>query len=76
MKPNLAIETTSMHPEQMEAMLQVRLGNRVRDLRISMAGEGIILRGRTDTYHVKQLAQHAVMELCELPLVSNDIEVC
>jgi hypothetical protein len=72
----LLTRQTSPQKEQLESLLQRRLGNRVRDLRVVVLPEGIILQGRTATYHAKQLAQHAAMELCPLPLVANDIEVC
>jgi hypothetical protein len=61
--------------EHLESLLQRRLGNRVRDLCVSVRPEGVILRGRAATYHAKQLAQHAAMELTELPILANDIEV-
>jgi hypothetical protein len=66
----------SLPKEQLESLLQRRLGNRVRDLNLLVRPEGVVLRGRSATYHAKQLAQHAVMELCPLPLLANDIEVC
>jgi hypothetical protein len=53
-----------------------RIGNRVRDLRVLVRRDGIVLQGRAPTYHAKQLAQHAAMELLSLPIVANDIEVC
>jgi hypothetical protein len=62
--------------EQLEVLLQRRLGNRIRNLSVLVLPQGIILRGRTNTYHAKQVAQHAVMELSSLPLLANDIEVC
>ena len=55
--------------------MQRRLGNRVRDLRVMIRPEGMILQGRTATYHAKQLAQHAAMELGKLPILVNEIEV-
>lgn len=61
--------------ESLEALMQRRLGGRVRDLRILVRGRGIILQGRASTYHAKQLAQHAAMELGGLPILANDIEV-
>ena len=61
--------------ERLENMLLRRLGNRVRDLRVTVLPAGVILHGRTATYHAKQLAQHAAMELGEMPILSNDIEV-
>jgi hypothetical protein len=61
--------------ERLEAQLQHRLGNRVRDLRVLRLSAGIILQGRTVTYHAKQLATHAAMELADAPILANDIEV-
>lgn len=61
--------------EHLEVLVQRRLGNRVRDLRVLVRPEGVVLKGRTATYHAKQLAQHAAMELGTLPILANDIEV-
>ena len=61
--------------ERLENMLLRRLGNRVRDLRVIVLADGLILQGRTGTYHAKQLAQHAAMELAALPILANEIEV-
>jgi len=61
--------------ERLETMLLRRLGNRVRDLRVLVLPTGIILQGRSATYHAKQLAQHAAMELGTLPILANEIEV-
>lgn len=62
--------------ERLEAQLQCRLGNRVRDLRVQLHPAGLVLQGRAATYHAKQLAQHAAMELADVPILANDIEVC
>jgi hypothetical protein len=60
----------------LEELVLDRLGNRVRNFRILRHGDGLILQGRTSTFHHKQLAQHAVMESAgELPIVANEIEV-
>jgi len=61
--------------EHLESLLQRRVGGRVRDLRVVLKHNGIILQGRATTYHAKQLAQHAAMELAALPILANDIEV-
>lgn len=61
--------------ERLECLLQRRLGNRIRDLRVSLLPSGLVLRGRASTYHAKQLAQHAAMELGSTPILANDIEV-
>jgi len=68
-------EGARIREEHLEALMQRRLGNRIRDLRIIVLPGGVILRGRTATYHAKQLAQHAVMEFGDLPILANDIEV-
>ena len=58
-----------------EACVQSRLNGRIRNLRIEVSDQGLVLRGHTETYHAKQLAQHAVLEACELPILANEIEV-
>jgi hypothetical protein len=65
----------SPQEECLESLLVRRLGNRVRDLRVLIRPEGMILQGRAATYHAKQLAQHAAMELADLPILANRIEV-
>jgi hypothetical protein len=76
MKFNVLDEEILSQEERLEALMQRRLGNRIRDLRIQLQPDGVILQGRSATYHAKQLAQHAAMELGNLPILANDIEVC
>ena len=61
--------------ESLETQVRRRLGSRVRDLHVTIRSDGMILQGHAQTFHAKQLAQHAVMELAELPILANDIEV-
>jgi hypothetical protein len=61
--------------ERLECLMQRRLGNRIRNLRVQVLPAGLVLQGRAATYHAKQLAQHAAMELAGVPIVANDIEV-
>src|SRR5262245_49991189 len=61
--------------EDLQALVQRRLTGRVRDLRIHLCPDGAVLHGRAATYHAKQLAQHAVMELGGVAILANDIEV-
>jgi hypothetical protein len=75
MTPHAIAEPISTKAEQLEALVQRRLSGRIRDLRLIVRPHGIILQGWTVTYHAKQLAQHAAMELTELPVLANDIEV-
>lgn len=76
MSLDLIDEITLSAEERLESLMQRRLGNRVRGLRIQLQPHGLILQGRTSTYHAKQLAQHAAMELANVPILANDIEVC
>ena len=68
-------EPISLREERLETLIERRLGNRVRDLRVVVRATGLILQGRAATYHAKQLAQHAAMEVTNLPILANDIEV-
>jgi len=73
--PALA-EPVLFDPEYLELQIQRRLGSRVRDFRLVLRPGGIVLQGRASTYHAKQLAQHAAMELAGRPILGNEIEVC
>ena len=61
--------------DRLENLLTRRLGSRVRDLRVILLPDGLILQGRTATYHAKQIAQHTAMEVANLPILANEIEV-
>ncbi len=61
--------------DQLEAHLQILLAGRVRHFHLIATDQGLILRGQARTYYAKQLAQHAVMEATDLPIVANEIEV-
>ena len=50
-------------------------GRRVRDLAVEVAPDRVTLRGRTDSFHVKQLAQHGVREVVPTLLLENAITV-
>lgn len=69
-------ECPTSYEEHLENLMQRRLGNRIRNLEVRVTEGGLILRGRVATYHAKQLAQHAIMELCDRSILTNDIEVC
>jgi hypothetical protein len=75
MNQNPVSQTLPPPEEYLETLMHRRLGNRVRDLRVVVRAGGVILKGHAETYHAKQLAQHAVMELANLPILANDIEV-
>jgi hypothetical protein len=59
----------------LEVNVQRRLGGRVREFRLVVQDCGLVLQGHSQTYHAKQLAQHAIMEATQVPILANDIEV-
>ena len=75
MTPPGIAETITVREDYLESLVQRRLGGRVRDLRVLVKHNGIVLQGHAATYHAKQLAQHAAMDLSNLPILANDIEV-
>jgi len=68
-------DATFAPAEHLEMQLQQRLGSRVRELRVLVRHDGVVLKGWASTYHAKQLAQHAAMELADKRVLANDIEV-
>jgi hypothetical protein len=60
---------------RLEAQVQSRLGRHIGGLLIRREADGLVLRGQTRTYYAKQIAQHAVMEVSNLPILANQIEV-
>ncbi|MBL8793792.1 MAG: hypothetical protein JNM56_07805 [Planctomycetia bacterium] len=61
--------------EQLVAGVHHRLNCRIRNFRVRYHDGGLVLDGSTPTYHVKQLAQHCIMELTDLPILANEIAV-
>lgn len=59
----------------LEGRLQNRFRGRIRYLQLSVENGCSVLRGQTRTFYLKQLAQHAVMELTRLPIRANEIVV-
>lgn len=55
--------------------LEAQLPGRVRQLRVSATEKFVILSGSCNSYHTKQLAQHAAMELLHAERLVNDIAV-
>lgn len=63
--------------ERIEGYVERRASGRIRDLHVVCSDDAIILQGRSRTYHAKQLAQQAVLDLTGgYPLLTNQIVVC
>lgn len=58
-----------------EHAVRCRTGGRVRNLRIEIHGDDVILSGIAETYYAKQGATHAAMEVLTGLTVTNDITV-
>jgi hypothetical protein len=52
-----------------------RTGRRVHGLRVEVRDEQVVLRGRTSSFYLKQLAQHCVWDMLPEARLENDIEV-
>lgn len=50
-------------------------GRRVRNLSVEVIGDEVILRGRANSFHVKQLAQHGVRAILPQAPLRNAIIV-
>ncbi|MBA4067015.1 MAG: phospholipid-binding protein [Isosphaera sp.] len=64
-------------PEAVAERVAHRTGRRVRNLAVEVkpGGSSVILRGKSGSYHVKQLAQQAALEAAPEALVENAIVV-
>lgn len=60
---------------EIETHVQSVLGGRVRDFCLLVREGGLVLHGYARAYYAKQLAQHAVMEATDLPILANEIAV-
>jgi hypothetical protein len=61
--------------KELEHHILARTGRRVRDLKIELCPERVVLHGRADSYHVKQLAQHGVRDVLPQVRLENAIVV-
>jgi hypothetical protein len=60
---------------ELEHHVRVRTGRYIRDLRIELSPERVVLRGRTSTYYLKQLAQQSIRDLLPQTSLENAIVV-
>lgn len=62
--------------ESLERQICEKTSGGIRDLRVEVTDDQIIVSGRTTRYYVKQLATTAVRELLQDDQLLNRIEVC
>uniref|UniRef100_A0A7C2JZT8 BON domain-containing protein n=1 Tax=Schlesneria paludicola TaxID=360056 RepID=A0A7C2JZT8_9PLAN len=61
--------------DQIERVVRSRTGGRIRDLRVSVRGDRVVISGETSTFYDKQLASHAALQSVDSLLVQNDLVV-
>jgi hypothetical protein len=62
--------------DRIEGHIEIRLCGRIHDLHVVCAGDRVVLQGRSRTYHAKQLAQQAALDLTDSPArLVNEIVV-
>jgi hypothetical protein len=60
---------------RIERIVRCRTGGRIRDLRVELQGEDVVLSGTASTYYAKQLATHAALDEITNGQLTNSIEV-
>ena len=70
-------ETLGVSPlvEKLEHFVHTETCGRVRDLRVTVCGNEIVLSGTAPSYYLKQLATHAVLGAVEGVTLENRIQV-
>jgi hypothetical protein len=66
---------TTSDLDRLTAYVRGQLSNRIRDLRLSLRGTGLVLSGHCQSYYLKQLAQEVIKRVSGLPIADNEIEV-
>jgi hypothetical protein len=69
------VEEAEQLAASIEKAVQHETGYGIDGLTVEVSPQGILLRGRCDTYYCKQLAQHAAMGLPGGDRLVNSIEV-
>jgi hypothetical protein len=60
---------------ELEHRISQRTGRRVRNLKVELQAERVVLHGMATHYYIKQLAQHGVRELLPHIHLENGITV-
>jgi hypothetical protein len=61
--------------EVIAQQVEQHTGRRVRNLSVEVIGDEVVLRGRANSFHVKQLAQHGVRAVLPFAPLRNAIVV-
>lgn len=67
--------TNAVEVFQLQERIERDLAGRIEGFHVLIGTAGLILRGNVQTYYLKQLVQHAVMEATSEPIMANEIDV-
>jgi hypothetical protein len=60
---------------ELERLVRERTHHRVKDLEVDVRDERIILQGVVSSFHLKQLAQHGILDVMPSAKLVNEIVV-
>jgi|EndMetStandDraft_8_1072994.scaffolds.fasta_scaffold1579881_2 hypothetical protein len=60
---------------RIERIVRCRTGGRIRDLRVDVTEENVVISGVATTYYAKQLVTHAALDEIPGRMLTNAIEV-
>ena len=61
--------------DKIQQSIRRNLALQIGNFRIRPFDNGLVLEGHTTTYHSKQLIQHSVMNLTDVPILANNVTV-
>ena len=60
---------------RIERIVRCRTGGRIRDLKVDLTDESVVISGFATTYYAKQLVTHAALDEIPGRMLTNAIEV-
>jgi hypothetical protein len=61
--------------DTIQQAIRSNLALQIGNFRIRPFDNGLVLEGHTTTYHGKQMIQHSIMNLTDVPILANNITV-
>jgi hypothetical protein len=62
-------------PIELKKLVEARTHRRIRGLAVEMRDGALVLKGQAGSYHLKQLAQHGILDVLPHIHLTNAIEV-
>jgi hypothetical protein len=66
---------SEMEAGELKKLVEARTHRRIQDLDVHMSSGRLVLTGRAGSYHLKQLAQHGILDVFPGIHLINAIEV-